>query len=359
MLFIAGCSKNIPPANNKVTYINVKDCGAIGNGINDDTPSFNLAMDKADSLHIPVFAPNGVYKVNLLISHDNLMIMGEQQPSEFLTEGTVFLGKINCHNKKNISIVNLGIDSRNQLGTDDAAALFSGDGADSLILNQNFQNISIIGDGYFSYKHGILCQTGSGIRIKHVTVSNFFHGIAIRASNVTIDSIYAISCGFTSIIVKSDFGLNCHTANVSINHVTITGDPNNAYNRGGAIIVQSYSQESLTNNINITNINSTNGGVACVAIDQQKGIVDNVSIANCNSDYMGDDISRACYDISGGSNITFTNCTTTNCRGYGYRSTANAANNIKIINCFESNSNAGSWTGTFTYLQLNGKVIIK
>ena len=192
LLFIGGCSKNTTSKNTNATYVNVKDCGAIGNGIIDDTHSFDLAMDKADSLHIPVFAPNGVYKVNLVVSHDNLMIMGEQQPGEFLTEGTVLLGKINCHNKKNISIVNLGIDSRNQFGSDDAAALYSGDGADSLVLNQTFQNISIIGDGYLSYKHGILCQTGSGITIKYITVSFFYHGIAIRASNVTIDTLMRV-----------------------------------------------------------------------------------------------------------------------------------------------------------------------
>lgn len=91
-----------------------------------------------------------------------------------------------------------------QLGANDDAALTSGVIADTLVLNQQFKNISIIGDGYTTYKHGMLCQAGSGIIIRNVTVSSFHHGIAIRSGDVHIDSVNTYNCGFTSIVVKSD-----------------------------------------------------------------------------------------------------------------------------------------------------------
>lgn len=354
--FSCNKSNNIINANG-AQHINIKDFGAIGNGISDDTQAFNLAMQKANSSHLPLYIPSGIYKAAVLLAFDSLNIIGEKQPSQNLTDGTIILGYINCNNKKNVSIINLGIDSRGQLGKQDAA-LSSGDGIDSVVLNQKFQNISLIGDGFMSYKHGILCQTGREIIIKNIVISFFYHGIAIRSSNVVIDSVKAISCGFTSIVVKSAETFNSHTENVSINHVTINGNPNDEYSRGGIILVQSYENLSRTNNIHIQNVTSTNGGVACIAIQQVKGVLEDVIINDCISENQGDINSRACYDVDGGKNITFSNCTANNSLGWGFRSLGNVSN-IKVVNSFEKNSAAGSWTGIFKYLQLNGIEIIK
>ena len=365
IVFFCGCAKStvitdsplsppiVPPPN-----VNVRNFGATGNGSSDDTKAFNLAMDAADSLHLPVFVPIGFYKASILLSHDGLRILGEQQPGEKLTGGTVVLGKINCNNKKNISITNLGIDSRGYLQPSDAATLTSGNGIDSVPLHQQFNHISLIGDGYFDYKHGILCQTGSDISIKNIIVSNFYHGIAVRSSNVLVDSIQAISCGFTSVVIKSAETYNAHVYNVSVNHVTIIGNPKTKFTRGGLILIQSFEEISKTENILIQNISSIDGGISCVAVEQAKGVVDHVIISNCSSLGQGLVNKGACYDVNGGSNITFSNCSTINSLGFGYRS-AGAVHNIRVINSTETNSGRLPWTGIFTYLQLNGIEILK
>lgn len=361
LLLFWGCSKsNHAPKQEPDIYIqvNVKDFGALGNGIANDTHAFELAMDKADSLKLPVYIPVGAYRVDITVSHDSLRIIGEKQPDENVNSGTVLLGKVNCNNKKNVTISNLGIDSRNQLGATDDAALTSGIGIDGGVLNQVFDHVSIIGDGYLAYKHGILCYTGTGITIKNIIISYFYHGIAIRSGNVNIDSVEAISCGFTSIVVKSAAGINAHTENVSINHVVIKGDPLNAYNRGGAVMVQSNDDGCKTNHVIIQNVNSTYGGVACILVQQVKGEISDVTIQNCTSYGQGDSIIRACYDIDGGSNIILSNCIANYSLGYGFRLTNNATN-IRVINGYEKKSNIGAWTGQFTYLQLNGIEIIK
>lgn len=342
----------IPPS------VNVRDYGARGDGVTDDTQAFNLAMNAADSQHLPVFVPNGFYKASVFLSHDGLTILGQQQPVAQLTDGTVIIGKINCNNKKNITVTNLGVDSRGQLQPADAGAIVSGYGIDSVPLHQLFNHISLMGGGFFDYMHGILCQTGSDIVIKNITVSRFYHGIAVRASNVVVDSIEAVSCGFTSVVVKSADSYNAHTYNVSVDHVNITGDPKDVYSMGGLVLVQSYEDISKTENITVRNVNSTNGGVACVAVEQAKGTVNNVTISDCSSTGQGDSPVRACYDVSGGSDITFTNCTATRSRGFGFRATGKVSK-VRVINSHESNSGAGAWTGTFSYLQLNGVEIVK
>ena len=365
ILFIAfwSCSKSTPPlASEPDVYfpcVNIKDFGAVGNGLADDTHAFDLAMHIADSLKLPVYVPVGIYKARVQLSHDSLRIIGQRQPGADVTSGSIVLGLIDCNYKKYVSVENIGIDSRGQLRATDDAALTSGVYANSLVLHQQFKNISMIGDGYMAFKHGLLCSVGSDIIIRNVTVSLFYHGIAIRSSNVSIDSVYAYNCGFTSIVVKSDQGDNILTENVSINHVFIKGDPNDAYNRGGAVMITSYADPaSITRNVTVQNVHSTYGGVACVLVYQNNGLVDNVSIQDCASEGQGDSNIRACYDVDGGSNITFTNCTATNSNGYGFRSIG-SVNNIKVVNCFESNSGAGNWIGTYKYLQLNGIEIIK
>jgi hypothetical protein len=360
LLLVCGCRKTESRINpiDLSKVVNVMDYGAVGNGIANDTKAFEMAMDKAFQLKQQVYIPNGIFKARVTLSHDGLEMIGETQPDEQMRNGSVILGMIDCDSKKNISISNLGVDSRNQLDSTDEAAITSGESHDSTALNQQFTNLSIIGDGYLAFKHGMLCQAGSGINIKNVTVSFFYHGIAIRSSNVTVDSVYANYCGFTSIVVKSFRGFNATTENVSINHVTIKGDRNSLNNRGGTILVQSYDDAAKTNNVNIQNVQSVYGGVACVLVEQLKGIVSNVTVKNCVSENQGDDKTRACYDIYGGSNITFSNCTANNSLGYGFRLTNNASN-VKVVNCFEKNSSAGAWIGKFTYLQLNGQEIIK
>lgn len=364
IILLFGCRKkaDVPAPHPVLTIVplsvNVKDYGARGDGSTDDTQAFNLAMAAADSLHLPVFVPNGFYKASVLLSHDGLTILGQQQPAAQLTDGTVIIGKINCNNKKNILITNLGIDSRGQLQPVDGGALVSGHGIDSMPLHQQFNHISLMGGGFFDYMHGILCQTGSDIVIKNITVSRFFHGIAVRASNVVIDSVDAVSCGFTSVVVKSAETYNAHTYNVLVDHVNITGDPNDVYSMGGLVLVQSYEDISKTENITVRNINSTHGGVACVAVEQAKGTVNNITISECSSTEQGDSQVRACYDVSGGSNITFTNCTSIRSRGVAFRATGNVSN-VRVVNSHESGSGAGGWSGTFSYLQLNGVELIK
>lgn len=360
LILFSGChsKKIIVPEIDMALYVNVRDFGAAGRPGIDDTHAFSLAMRAADSLHKDLFIPSGTYEADIIVGADNLRIVGEAQPDETLSSGTVIVGKVNGNSRKNISISNIGIDSRGRLGPGEDAALCSGPGADSIPLQQTFRNITIVGDGYLSYKHGMLCQAGSDMTIRNIIVSNFYHGIAIRCSNVSIDSVKAISCGFTSVVIKSAAGYNARTENIFVDHVTITGNPLDAYSRGGLILVQSYDPQCITRHVRIQHVESFNGGVGCVGVEQRNGVTDDVLIENCTAEAQGDSPDRACFESSGGSNITFRNCSANRSAGFGYRCSGNSYN-VRVERSYESNSGAGSWTGKFAYLQLNGIEIIK
>jgi hypothetical protein len=359
-LFIPyACSKPlVNPVLNTGDFVNVKKYGAKGDGIADDTEAVSRAMEQAAINKHPLYFPSGKYPVRLIVKFDSLQIIGEEQPIDNWDQGAIILGLINCNNKKNIHIENLGIDTRNRLSISDQAGLSSGDIADSLPLNQSFTNVSLIGDGTRYNKHGVLCEAGSGISLKNIRVSEFYHGIAIRCSNVIADNIVATYCGFTSVVVKSAQEKNSAVNNIFISNVFIYGDPSDLYRRGGMVLIQSFSSESLTSDVIINYVSSTWGGEAIVKVQQLAGGVQNVRINNCNGLNCGDSQQRAAYEIDGGKNIRIENCSTVDAFGTGFRS-INNPQNLVVKNCFESGSKAGSWSGSFQYLQLNGIELIK
>ena len=359
LLVAFGCKKEqaeefyvLPPLGEGV---DVMQTGAVANGIQDDTPAFEKAMQLADSLHVPVIIPAGMYRATIRIPYDNITLSGQLQPSASFRFGTRIIGSINCNNKKNITLQHLGVDNSQQKAV---AAVIAGDGVDSIPLHHQYKNITIIGGGYADYTHGILCQTGGDISLHRILVKNCYHGIAIRSSNITLDSIEAISCGFTSIIIKSADSKNAVTRNVSIDQVTISGNSSNPYERGGMILVQSFADNSLTENIEISNVNSTNGGIAAVSIDQNKGKIQQVKVYNCIASRQGDISDRACYEVNGGNQILFNNCSSSQARGTAFRCGGNATR-VRVEQSFENGSGAAAWQGNFSYLQLNGIEIIK
>lgn len=336
-------------------YISVKTFGVVGDGIADETEAFAKAQDYARTNKIALFIPNGYYKINLELKYDSLHIFGESKPitrSDSLVNGAVIIGSINSKNKKFIQIQNLGIWSQ----TD---AILTGDGLGSKPLYQKYYNLVLLGTGFFGYKHGLLCQSGSNINIQYITVTKFFHGIAIRAGDVNIRNVIANNCGFTSIVVKSAMDGNEIAQNVKIDDVTINGDSTDIYARGGTILVQSFDDNCITKNITVNNVKSYHGGVGTIIIEQRKGKVDSVTINNCYSYKAGDNPIRASFDVSGAaSNITFNNCNSNLSNAIGYR-TNNTATNIKVIKSFETNSKIAAYEGPFKFLELNNIVLIK
>jgi hypothetical protein len=359
-LFIS-CSKNNNSKSNQdsyiipAKYISVKNFGVIGDGKSDETAAFAKAQDYAYANKIALFIPNGYYKINLELKYDSLYIFGENKPitrSDSLVNGTVIIGTINSKNKKFIQIENLGVWSQSD-------AIITGDELGNKPLYQKYLNLELLGTGYFGYKHGLLCQSGSNINIENITVTSFFHGIAIRTSNVNIKNTIANKCGFTSIVVKSAMGGNEFAQNVKIEDVIINGDSTDIYSRGGTILVQSFDDNCLTKNVVISNVKSYHGGVATILIEQRKGKVDSVNINNCYSYKSGDNPIRATFDILGAaSNIYFNNCNSSFSNAIGYRTTKDAIN-IRVIKSFENGSKVAPYEGPFKFLELNNNILIQ
>lgn len=360
ILLFASCNHNVTPPENKVVpdnAVSVKDYGAKGDGITKDDSAFVKAMNAAHAQNKILFIPVGTYVANIRLTWDDLKIQGQKQPeynnsNGTLLNGALILGSLNANAKRNIVISDLGIQSKDD-------ALVTGDGASALVLNQEYKNISLAGAGYLAYNHGFLSYAGGHLKLTNINVYNFYHGIALRCSNVVVDSVNTVNCGFTSIVVKSAPGGNELAENIVIKNVNVTGNPKDPFSRGGAIMVQAFTDNCITRHISISNIKSEHAGVATILIEQNDtGKIEDVTVTHCTGSDAGDSNVRATYDITGGTDITLSDCTSLNSNGIGFRCGTNVRN-VKVISSLESGSQVAQWKGNFTYLQLNGKEIIK
>ncbi len=353
LILVLGCKKNGLPAGGEIPQdiprISILEFGAKGDGLADETIAFEKAQQFAHQNKVAIYIPNGKYKTNITVLYDSLQFIGQKQPeigNDSLYNGVILLGTINAKNKKHVQFSQIGLQTNND-------AIITGDGLGNAPLYQTYSNISLLGDGYFGYHHGILCQSGSDITIRNIKVKKYFHGIAIRTSNVTIENVIATNCGLTSIVVKSAAGGNEMVRNININNITIKGDSLNVFERGGTILVQSYDDHCVTKKITVNNVTSDYGGVGLINIEQIKGKTDSVEVLNCYGYKVGDNPIRATFDIVGGaSNINFTNCTSSYSNGIGYR-TNPAATQIRVIKCYENNSAISAFQGNFAFLELN------
>lgn len=188
--------------------VSVKDFGATGNGITDDTVAIQAALTAVSLSGGMVYAPAGTYKISapLLVS-TNTCVAGD-----------------------GIGVTKFSATS----AMTSSQAMFYGNGTSLM----RFENFSILGntDGTNGAGAGIYCKTGSGNQIRSVFVSNTTQaGIRLEEQNTAwIDSCWLESCGRTGytdnhgIMVYSASGSTVPNYSIKITNNKI----NNAFRKG-------------------------------------------------------------------------------------------------------------------------------
>lgn len=66
----------VPVSAGSMDVINVKDCGAVGDGTTDDTAAFQTAITQSTSQKKPIYVPYGTYKITQALTLADQLIFG-------------------------------------------------------------------------------------------------------------------------------------------------------------------------------------------------------------------------------------------------------------------------------------------
>jgi hypothetical protein len=286
----------------KVTYsmidgisANVKDFGAIGNGVANDTVAIQAAVDSGAN---SIYFPKGTYAVGNINLNSNQKIYGDGTQSIILAT-TVTAdapgGVLQATSKLNIEVCNLKLQGINR---PEDNVLTNQDG-DRGINFQNCDNINIHDCevvGFWSF--GIVCSDGSRVRISN----NYVYDIGNQ-------SCIAISNGVSHATVNGNLCLNGKLYGIELENETVNASVTGNSIRNcvaGIAVVNGASHISVTGNSifdcnNINTITSATGLGLYYVGDTARPLYDIATSGNV----VSDNNSYALNIVGGHQNLVF------------------------------------------------------
>ncbi|MGE8431902.1 MAG: glycosyl hydrolase family 28-related protein [Chryseobacterium joostei] len=248
--------------------INVKDYGAKGNGIADDTKSFQLAVDQLKNLGGKIIIPKGDYRIqhitffsnaysNITLSGDNAKILQITSP-------------------KRKSVLNGAFKTYAQRYAADGCFVF-----DAMVSNQNNDDYSI---------KNILIEGLTFISdVKGLGFDELLHQVSAHGvSSFTIKNCSFIGFLGDAVAINggTDFSVNRNAYNKNIQILNSNFDGINNNNRQGISIY--YADGFEINNCNFKNITRKDmPGAIDIESDKPTNITRNGKIINCTFQNIG------------------------------------------------------------------------
>jgi hypothetical protein len=260
------------------TFVNIKDFGAIGNGIENDLISFNNAVASIPASGGTLYIPNGVYysATGFTIQRDNITVIGEAMPrtntgNTSLIGGTILQGRF-LIDGNNIKVENIGVD----FGITYSNARRSGQGGDALVIHNVAQTsilknvtvnnvIGLIRLGDFNDSqaafHAILLESIQYGQANNITGIGGWFGIVIKATDFNVNGATTKENDAVGFYLKSNS--YAPVARVNINNVNVS----NFSARGNVgFLVQSSNAELQTVSVNNVNVN---GGSTAFRVESE------------------------------------------------------------------------------------------
>lgn len=342
-------------------FVNVKDFGAVGDGVTDDRPAFIAAMTFLGSSGGTVYVPPGTYVGSrasngycFYFPASKINLIGAGRGATTLTmynSQETFTSVLGAENKNQIGIYNLTIDgnsSNQSAGFEHQHGIFLQGSTGSIFSNVEVKNTR--GDGYYWYGNCTNCSASN------LWMTNSYR-VGFHTQTLTNCSIVNYhynsnqgSCGIKSELDDDGPEVNGLTISNSTFKTTATGGPS-------GIIFGGWSASTKCRNIEITNCQFSGNLTEMINYIY----TENLTISNCIGNGTVRGITAASYNqiygLTGNKNITIQNnqilnTTSSSSDGFGI----NIANCTGYIIQGNIHTSATAIRGISNQLSTDGKV---
>jgi len=331
--------------------VSVKDFGAVGDGVTDDTAAIQAALNSVVATGGEVVFPSGVYLSNpIQIKGNGVTVRGLGKATLLYKSGNindfVVVGDSGTA-YKNVTISDLYIDGNSigspSMGVDDAAMLVA-NYTDATVRNITFDDVK-----------------SKGLAI-------------VGSTEVNVSNIACRDIGLQAIIVDGSSGALPTTKNVNLSNITVKGGSHSgvAINDGCVQVTLSnavidigsptfdaisirHAQDIAVSNCIVRNARS---GVKVFMLNEGDQQTEKVSISNCHAYGNAD----SGFQILGGKQVSLSNCTSDN-NNFGYQcasitigATTYLPENISFSACMAIDS--GTQSKGFTVANTTGLTLL-
>lgn len=263
-----------------VDFYNVKNYGAIGDGVTNDTAAINLAIAAATSGGVVHF-PRGTYKctTGLTVALENVKLCGEGRASKIVLPA----GQKITVTASGFQAESLWIDGTSYTPPDANSVGISVRGADSAnyLTNVAIRNCTLTNLPYY----GVLSEFVDGLRVEDCNVDTVAQaGIAVfscrnfdvdrnNVANINVDGFYANAYG----IIASQLSISSKTGTLTNGSNQVTAMSNTTSLAVGMVIVHASVPVGTT----ITGIAGTTLSLSAKATGSGTGVTLNFSQPPC------------------------------------------------------------------------------
>ena len=250
--------------------VSVKDFGAVGDGVADDTAAIQAALNLG-AFH-SIYFPAGTYSASSLTCGADIVLVGDGRKNSTIKFKAGSAGALlTANNAVHFSMINLGLDG-NQTNCPSGSQCLAISGAES-----GGSGFSIAGCGFYNAKLIGLYQTGTYSRAKIsdcVFESNQTDGLAANASNLVIEGNVCRSNGRFGILAQGNYaqilGNTCNANGqlvtsgagigvVSANYPVVSGNTCNS-NGTGVLFSHGIQFNTVLNGVMTGNFTQSNNG---------------------------------------------------------------------------------------------------
>lgn len=346
----------ITTVKNYIPLVNVKEFGATGDGITDDSTSIERAMKAAADYKGGIFLPKGLYAGDIVVPVGNVAIVGGGKPRvnsgvTGLVGGTILLGKLNLNNKVGLTLCDFGVDQ--SASADDC--IRSGTQASGVRTYTVVDNVVTLGTANNNGFHGLVLTSGSHNIISRFSAFKSSHGLAMRCSHSTALGLYIEDCLSSGVISKGASTSGDAILNI-IDDVTLVGT--SAYSCGPVIVEATENNNAYYSLIsNIVGVNVTPQLVYIRQDPSYTGQCRYIIVSNAIGNGNGGSGSNGTFAVTDAEYILFDNCFSLNSSTYGFFASP-ASSEIYVKGGVVVNPTSGNYNGVFNTLDINGRANI-